>query len=298
MRGAGGGLPAAPARGLKQGVPVTEPAAPAWLVTGCSTGIGRAIARAALEKGYRVAVTARDVSRVEDFAADFPERSLPLALDVTVPEQVRAAVRETEAAFGQLDVLVNNAGYGYLAAVEEGEDAEIREVFETNYFGVISLIKAVLPGMRSRRSGHIINISSTTGLIGNPGVAYYSSSKFALEGLTEALSKEMAPFGIKVLLVEPGVFRTDWAKRSVRETRQPIADYDATVGARRAMIRSNDDAQHGDPRRVGDAVVMLVGLEDPPLRLLVGRDAYEAFDAKLQDLRESVEEWKAFTLGG
>ena len=297
MCGARRGLPAAPAHRLKQGVPVAEPVAPAWLVTGCSTGIGRAIARAALEKGYRVAVTARDVSRVEDLVSDFPDRSLPIALDVTVPEQVRAAVTETEAAFGQLDVLVNNAGYGYLAAVEEGEDAEIRKVFETNYFGVISMIKAVLPGMRSRRSGHIINISSTTGLIGNPGVAYYSSSKFALEGLTEALSKEMAPFGIKVLLVEPGAFRTDWAKRSMRETGQPITDYDATVGARRAMIRSNDDTLYGDPRRVGDALLMLLELEEPPLRLLVGRDAYEAFDEKLRGLRESLEEWKAFTLG-
>lgn len=276
-------------------MPADESAAPAWLVTGCSTGIGREIARAALEKGYRVAVTARDASRVEALAARFPGRSLPLTLDVTVPEQVREAVAEAEATLGGLDVLVNNAGYGYVSAVEEGEDAEIRAMFETNYFGVISMIKAVLPGMRSRRRGHIINISSMTGLIGNPGVAYYSSSKFALEGLSEALSKEMAPLGIKVLLVEPGLFRTDWASRSMRETRQPIADYDATVGARRAMIRSSHADHHADPRRVGDAVVMLAELEDPPLRLLVGRDAYEAYREKLQGLDESLSEWEAFS---
>jgi len=280
---------------LSERVPTTESSTPVWLVTGCSTGIGREIARAALEKGYRVVVTARDVSRVEDLAAHFPDRSLALALDVTVPEQVHAAVGQSEATFGRLDVLVNNAGYGYLAAVEEGEDAEIRRIFETNYFGVISMIQAVLPGMRSRRSGHIINISSMTGLIANPGVAYYSSSKFALEGLSEALSKEMAPLGIKVLLVEPGLFRTDWSRRSMRETRHPIADYEATVGARRAMIRASDATRQGDPRRVGDAVVMLAELEDPPLRLLVGRDAYQAFREKLAGLDESLSEWEAFS---
>lgn len=269
---------------------------PAWLVTGCSTGIGREIARAALKKGYRVAVTARDVSRVEELAAQYPGRSLPLALDVTVPDQVLAAVRETEAVFGRMDVLVNNAAWGYLAAVEEGEDAQVREMFDTNYFGVVSMIKAVLPGMRSRSSGRIINISSMTGLVGNPGVAYYSSTKFALEGLTEALSKEMAPLGIRVSLVEPGSFRTDWAGRSMRETRHRIQDYDATVGARRAMIRSVDGRQEGDPVRAGEAVVMLAELDDPPLRLLLGRDIYEAFREKLRSLTESIAEWEAITL--
>ena len=267
-----------------------------WLVTGCSTGIGREIARAALAKGYRVAVTARDASRVEELAALYPGRSLPLSLDVTVPEQVLAAVRETESVFGRLDVLVNNAAWGYLAAVEEGEDEEVREMFDTNYFGVVSMLKAVLPGMRSRGSGRIINISSMTGLVGNPGVAYYASTKFALEGLSEALSKELAPLGIRVSLVEPGSFRTDWAGRSMRETRHPIQDYDATVGARRAMIRSVDGQQEGDPVRAGEAVVMLAELEDPPLRLLLGRDIYEAFQEKLQGLRESIAEWESVTL--
>ncbi|MFP8873235.1 MAG: oxidoreductase [Myxococcota bacterium] len=277
--------------------PAVDPLdSPAWLVTGCSTGIGREIARAALKKGYRVAVTARDVSRVEELAAQHPHRGLPLALDVTVPDQVLAAVRETEAVFGRVDVLVNNAGWGYLAAVEEGEDHQVREMFDTNYFGVVSMIKAVLPGMRSRSSGRIINISSMTGLVGNPGVAYYCSSKFALEGLTEALSKEMAPLGIRVSLVEPGSFRTDWAGRSMRETRHLIQDYDATVGARRAMIRSVDGIQEGDPVRAGEAVVMLAELDDPPLRLLLGRDIYEAFREKLASLTESIAEWESVTL--
>ncbi len=267
-----------------------------WLVTGCSTGIGREIARAALEKGHRVAVTARDAARVADLAAAFPEQSVALALDVTLLEQIEAAIRGTEAALGPIDVLVNNAGYGYVAALEEGEDAEVRAMFDTNYFGVVNMIKAVLPSMRSRRSGYIVNISSMTGLISNPGALYYSSSKFAMESISEGLRKELAPLGIRVSVVEPGAFRTDWGARSMQESAVRIADYDDTVGVRRSLMRSGAGVPHGDPRRVGDAVVMLAELEDPPLHLLLGPDVYEAFRRKLRELDASLTEWEAVTL--
>lgn len=268
----------------------------AWLITGCSTGIGREIALAALAKGHRVAVTARDVARVEEIAHKYPGHSIALPLDVTRADQVEATVRETEAAFCRIDVLVNNAGYGYLAAVEEGEDAEVRTMFDTNYFGVVAMIKAALPEMRRRRSGHIINISSMTGLVSNPGAVYYSSSKFALESLSEGLSKELAPFGIRVTVVAPGAFRTDWSGRSMKETRQPIEDYNETVGVRRALIRSADGRQSGDPKRAAQAVLMVSELADPPLHLLLGRDVYEAYKEKLKGLLESISEWEPVSL--
>lgn len=267
-----------------------------WLITGCSSGIGRAIAVAALDRGHRVVVTARDVERVKDLAARYPEQSLAVPLDVTKADQVAAAVGEAERVFGGIDVLVNNAGYGYLAAIEEGEDAEVRAMFETNFFGVVAMVKATLPGMRQRGSGHIINISSMTGLVANPAAGYYASSKFALEALTEALSKEVQPLGIRVTAVEPGAFRTDWSGRSMKESRTVIDAYASTVGVRRALIRSVDGRQPGDPKRAAAAVLMVAESENPPLHLLLGRDIYEAFQAKLSGWRESLAEWEAVTL--
>ena len=275
-----------------------KPDAPggAWLVTGCSTGIGREIALLALARGRRVAVTARNPAAVEDIVAKHPDHAVALALDVTSHAQVADAVRDAEQAFGGIDVLVNNAGYGYMAAVEEGEDAEVRAMFDTNYFGVVDMIKAALPGMRRRGSGHIINISSMTGLVANPPNVYYSSTKFALEALTEGLSKEVASFGIRVTAVEPGAFRTDWATRSMKETRQPIEAYAESVGARKTLIKVAADKLPGDPRRIADAVLMLSELDNPPLHLLLGRDVYRAYRDKLKGLMESVAEWKSVTL--
>ena len=267
-----------------------------WLITGCSTGIGRHIALKALAKGHRVAVTARNPDAVEDIVAEHPEQALALALDVTKRGQVAAAVRDTQDAFGGIDVLVNNAGYGYMAAVEEGEDDEVRAMFETNYFGVVEMIKAVLPGMRSRGSGHIINISSMTGLVANPPNVYYSSSKFALEALTEGLAKEVAEFGIRVSAIEPGAIRTDWSTRSMKEASQPIEAYEETVGARKKLIKLAGSKFPGDPSRVADAVLMVSEHPDPPLHLLLGHDVYKAYREKLRGLMESVEEWKAITL--
>ena len=266
-----------------------------WLITGCSTGIGREIARAALEAGHSVAVTARNVDAIADFVDQFGDRALALPLDVTDRDQITAAVGEVEKAFGGIDVLVNNAGYGYMAAVEEGEDAEVRKLFDTNYFGVVDTLKTVLPGMRARRSGHIINISSMTGLVANPPNAYYSSTKFALEALTEALAKEVGPLGIKVTAIEPGAFRTDWAARSMQESSTPISDYDDNVGARKTLIKQFADHLPGDPRKVAEAVLLVAGLDEPPLRLLLGRDVLAAVREKIADLTASINHWESIT---
>ena len=267
----------------------------AWLVTGCSTGIGREIARAALARGHRVAVTARDPAAVEDLVRAHPERAIACRLDVTDREQIRAAVAATEQAFGAIDVLVNNAGYGYMAALEEGEDHEVRRLFDTNYFGVVDTIKAVLPGMRARRAGRIVNMSSMTGLVANPPNVYYSSTKFALEALTEALSKEVASFGIKVTAIEPGAFRTDWGTRSMKESATPIDDYAATVGARKQLIKAFADKLPGDPAKVAAAVLMVTELENPPLHLLLGTDVLAAFRQKLAELTATIDEWEETT---
>jgi NAD(P)-dependent dehydrogenase (short-subunit alcohol dehydrogenase family) len=265
-----------------------------WLITGCSTGFGREIARAALEAGHSVVVTARRAEAVQDFAAEFGDRALPVALDVTDAGQVTAAVAAAEKAFGGIDVLVNNAGHGYLSAVEEGEDSEVRKLFDVNYFGAVDMIKAVLPAMRARGSGHIINISSMTGLVANPPNAYYSSTKFALEAVTEALATEVRPLGIKVTAIEPGAFRTDWATRSMKESDAPITDY-ADVAARKDLIKQFADHLPGDPRKVADAVLMVTKLDDPPLRLLLGRDVLKAMRDKIAALSASIDEWEAVT---
>lgn len=267
-----------------------------WFVTGCSTGIGREITRAALEAGHQVVATARRVETVQDFVTDFGDAARAVALDVTDRSQIAAGVAAAQEAFGGIDVLVNNAGYGYLSAVEEGDDAEVRTLFDTNYFGVVDTIKAILPGMRAQGSGHVVNISSMTGLVANPPNAYYSSTKFALEALTEALAKEVGPLGIKVTAIEPGGFRTDWAKRSMKEAGAPIEAYAADVGVRKDLIKAFADHLPGDPRRVADAVVMVTTLDDPPLRLLLGHDVLKATREKLAAMLASIDEWEAVTL--
>jgi NAD(P)-dependent dehydrogenase (short-subunit alcohol dehydrogenase family) len=266
-----------------------------WLITGCSTGFGREIALAALARGHRVAVTARTPTAVADIVGAHPDRALALRLDVTDREQIAAAVGATEEAFGGIDVLVNNAGYGYMAALEEGEDDEVRRLFDTNYFGVVDMIKATLPGMRARGRGHIVNMSSMTGLVANPPNVYYSSTKFALEALTEALSKEVAMFGIRVTAIEPGAFRTDWARRSMKESTKPIDDYAETVGERKELIKAFADKLPGDPKKVAEAVLRVTELDEPPLHLLLGHDVLGAFRQKLAELSRSIDEWETVT---
>ncbi|GAB7069123.1 SDR family NAD(P)-dependent oxidoreductase [Mycobacterium hodleri] len=266
-----------------------------WLVTGCSTGIGREIARAALEAGHSVVVTARRTESIADFGDDFGDRAAVVALDVTDKAQIAAAVRIADEAFGGVDVLVNNAGNGYLSAIEEGEDDRVRKLFDTNYFGVVDTIKAVLPGMRARHTGHIVNISSMTGLVANPPNGYYSSTKFALEALTEALAQEVGPLGIRVTAIEPGAFRTDWAARSMWESSTSIGDYDDNVGARKTMIKEFANHLPGDPRKVAEAVLMVTTLDAPPLRLLLGRDVLKAVRDKLAAFSASIDEWETVT---
>jgi NAD(P)-dependent dehydrogenase (short-subunit alcohol dehydrogenase family) len=266
-----------------------------WLVTGCSTGIGREIARAALEAGHSVVVTARRTESIADFNDEFGDRAAVVALDVTDKAQIAAAVRTADEAFGGVDVLVNNAGNGYLSAIEEGEDDRVRKLFDTNYFGVVDTVKAVLPGMRARQSGHIVNISSMTGLVANPPNGYYSSTKFALEALTEALAQEVGPLGIKVTAIEPGAFRTDWAARSMWESSTPIGDYAENVGARKTMIKEFANHLPGNPRKVAEAVLMVTTLDAPPLRLLLGRDVLKAVRDKLAAFSASIDEWETVT---
>ena len=270
---------------------------PVWFITGCSTGFGRALARYTLDRGYRVVVTARNPADVADLATGNVERALVLALDVTRPEQIAASVQAAEAKFGRIDVLVNNAGVGYFGAVEESDDAEVRRMFEINFWGLANMTRAALPGMRARRAGHIVNISSMGGVRGAPAVGYYNATKFALEGLSEALAQETAPLGVKVLIVEPSGFRTDWAGRSANETQHRIADYDATAGARNRMIRGYSGKQPGDPVRAAAAIVRAVESPDAPLRLMLGKAALAAGRAKVESLRRDFESWAPVTEG-
>ncbi len=270
--------------------------APVWLITGCSTGIGREIAIAALEKKFRVVLTARDPATVEDLRARYPGQAIAVALDVTRPDHIAAALAAADTAFGGVDVLCNNAGYGYMAGIEEGDEGEVRAMFETNFFGPLATIRAVLPQMRRRRSGYIINISSQAGLMSNPGTAYYSSTKFALEGLTEGLAREVKPFGIRVTAVEPGPFRTDWSGRSLKQIANPIEDYAGTVGARRAGITGMHGKFPGDPKRAGEAIVALYDVAEPPLQLLLGGPVYHTYRAKLDGVIASLKDWEAVTL--
>lgn len=266
-----------------------------WFVTGCSTGFGRGLIPVLRSHGYRVVATARNVDSLAEFTAD--AGCLTLALDVTTPAQILEAVARAEAHFGRIDVLVNNAGYGYLGAVEEGDDDEVRAMFETNFFGLANLVKAVLPDMRARRGGHIVNISSVGGLVGFPGIGFYNATKFAVEGLSEGLAKEVAALGIRVTVVEPGPFRTDWAGRSLKTPRRPIADYAATAGARVAMIQGYSGTQPGDPRRAAEAIVMAVEAEKPPLHLVLGKVGYDAVRGKLNDFGAEMDAWREVSLG-
>ncbi|MCC7478505.1 oxidoreductase [bacterium] len=269
-----------------------------WFITGCSTGFGRELSRLLLERGYKVAITARDPGSLAEFKpAAESGQALLLALDVTDPQQIRDAAASAERHFGRVDVLVNNAGIGYFAAVEESEDEEVRRMFEINVFGLANMTKALLPGMRSRRSGHIVNISSIGGLASFPAVGFYNATKFAVEGLSEALYKELQPLGVKVTIIEPSGFRTDWAGRSARESGIQIDDYAETAGANRANLRRISGNQAGDPVRAAEAIIKAVEDPDPPLRLLLGKAALKGARAKLELLARDFDRWEQTSVG-
>ena len=263
-----------------------------WLITGCSTGLGRALAEAVLAAGHDAVVTAREESKVADLAG---EHALTAALDVTVPEQVTDVVRRAEERFGGIDVLVNNAGYGYRAAVEEGDDADVRALFDANFFGAVAMVKAVLPGMRARRSGAIVNISSIGAQVKPVGSGYYAAAKAALEGMTGSLRGELAPLGISVTAVEPGGFRTDFAGRSLTQARTPIADYAETAGRRRKEVDTAHGTQPGDPAKAATAIITAVESAEPPAMLLLGTDALTSYREVLRAQLAEADAWAELT---
>jgi NAD(P)-dependent dehydrogenase (short-subunit alcohol dehydrogenase family) len=266
-----------------------------WLITGCSSGLGRALAEAAVSSGHNVVATARDVTAVADLADAAPERVLAVALDVTRPEEIANAVEQAEQRFGGVDVLVNNAGYGYRAAVEEGDDADVRTLFETHFFGAVALIKAVLPGMRARRTGAIVNISSIGAQLTPVGSGYYSAVKSALEGLSGSLRGELAPLGISVTIVEPGGFRTDFAGRSLTQSAAVIDDYADTAGKRRKEHDTVHGSQAGDPAKAARAIVSVVEQSTPPGFLLLGSDALAAYRWIAEARSAEVTEWETLS---
>ncbi len=265
---------------------------PVWFITGCSTGFGKELAKLVLARGWRAVVTARKVDQLQEIVEGQGDNAFAVALDVTKPDQIAEAVGQAETHFGRIDVLVNNAGYGYLAAVEEGEDDQIRQIFETNFFGLVALTNAVLPIMRKQRSGHIVNFSSIGGLMSFAATGYYHATKFAVEGLSESLSIELKPLGISVTIVEPGPFRTDWAGRSLLESKTQIDDYAETAGKRRTQSRERSGKQQGDPVRGGEAIIKAVTSENPPLRLLLGKPAFDMAQKKLDSMKEEFNTWR------
>ena len=268
-----------------------------WLISGCSTGLGRSLAEAVIGAGHNAVVTARDVAKVVDLAGTAPDRVLAVALDVTKHDQVASAVQQADQRFGGVDVLVNNAGYGYRAAVEEGDDAEVRTLFDTHFFGAVALIKAVLPQMRARRRGAIVNISSIGAQVTPVGSGYYAAAKAALEGMSGALRGELAPLGISVTIVEPGAFRTDFAGRSLIQSATPIDDYAATAGRRRKENDSMHGNQRGDPAKAGAAIIAAVESPQPPAFLLLGPDALDAYRYIADGRASEIAEWERLTRG-
>jgi len=270
---------------------------PVWLITGCSTGFGRELAKLLLQQGYRVVATARDETKLEDIVEGFDTQALALPLDVTDATNIAEVVHAAETRFGRIDVLVNNAGYGYLAAIEEGEDAPVRQMFDTNVFGLVDMTKAVLPGMRARKTGHIVNLSSIGGLVTFGGIGYYHATKFAVEGLSGSLALELAPLGIKVTLVEPGPFRTDFAGRSIGASKTEIDDYAETAGLRRKQTYARSGNQPGDPVRAAQAIIDIVAAPNPPLHLLLGAPALDMARKDLVTKAAEFDVWEKTTLG-
>jgi NAD(P)-dependent dehydrogenase (short-subunit alcohol dehydrogenase family) len=267
-----------------------------WFVTGASRGLGAAITHEALSRGHQVAATARDAGVVRRAFADSPD-VLALAVDVTDERQIKAAVEATVERFGRIDVLVNNAGRGQVGAVEEVSDAAARALFDLNVFGVLNVLRAGLPTLRAQRSGHVINIGSVGGFATAPGVGLYGATKFALEGLSEALRGELAPLGINVTVVEPGGFRTDFLDSSSLQIEPTvIADYAASAGATRETIVTYNHVQRGDPVRAAAAIVDVTEIDEPPLRLQLGADSIERIEAKLDVVRRELDQWRSVAL--
>jgi NAD(P)-dependent dehydrogenase (short-subunit alcohol dehydrogenase family) len=263
-----------------------------WLITGASTGLGRKLAEAVLAHGDRVVATARKKETLADLEQQYPDHARAVRLDVTDLAQVKASVQAAIDAFGRIDVLVNNAGYGLLGALEEVSDAQIRQQFETNLFGLLNVTRAVLPLLREQKSGHILNITSVGGQVSFPTFGMYHGTKYAIEGVSESLAKEVAPFGIKVIIVEPGAFKTDFATRSLARAER-IAAYQPLY---EALFKAFEGGVYGDPARAAQAMIKVVEAEEPPLRLALGADALhlirQKFDAELDEYKR----WESVTV--
>ena len=268
-----------------------------WFITGCSTGFGRELAKHVLESGHKAVVASRKTEDVEDIVGDYPDTAIAVKLDVTKEDEIKSSVEEATKKFGQIDVLVNNAGIGYFGAIEESEDDEVRRMFEINFWGLANMTKAVLPGMRKQRSGNIVNIASIGGLVGFPAVGYYNATKFAVDGFSDALSKETAPLGIKVTVVCPSGFRTDWAGRSANNSKIVIDDYKDTAETNKNNIRNVSGKQAGDPVRAAKAIVEAVESANPPLHLLLGAAALKGARNKLEVLKKDFDTWEDTTTG-
>jgi NAD(P)-dependent dehydrogenase (short-subunit alcohol dehydrogenase family) len=268
-----------------------------WFITGSSTGFGRILAEEVLKSGDNVVATARKVEQVADLEQKYPGRALALPLDVTRQDQIDAAIEKTLEHFRCVDVLVNNAGYGVAGAIEEVSEAELGPMYDTNVFGLLRVTRALLPQMRRQRGGHILNLSSIGGLTASPGWGLYHGTKFAVEGLSEALAQEIAPFGIKLTIVEPGPFRTDFLGRSGVEAAKRIDDYDKTAGNARRYMEEQDRKQPGDPLKAVEAMIQVVRTENPPLRLLLGASALKRVREKLETWQKELAAWEPVTVG-
>lgn len=266
-----------------------------WLITGASSGLGRAIAEEALRGGERVVATARRPADVEDLRGRYPETALAMALDVTDQGSVNGAVEQAIAWAGAIDVLVNNAGYGVHGAIEEVSDEEVRHLYDVNVFGLLTITRAVLPIMRRQRSGHVINISSVGGLVAGEGSGTYCSTKFAVEGISEALRAEVAPLGIRVTAIEPGPFRTDFNGRSIKIAATSIPDYAETAGRRSAALRAASGRQPGDPDKAARIICEIAASPEPPLHLLLGNPAVDRARPKLQGLLAEIDRWETIS---
>lgn len=268
-----------------------------WVITGCSTGFGRLLAEEVLKTGDNVVATARKVEQVTDLEQRHPDHALAIPLDVTSQQQVDQAVVATLERFGRVDVLVNNAGYGVIGAIEEVSDTELEAVYATNVFGLLRVARAFLPQLRKQRSGHILNLSSIGGLTASPGWGLYQSTKFAVEGLSEALAQEVAPLGIRVTIIEPGPFRTDFLGRSGVEAKMRIEDYRNTADNGRAYLAEQHGRQPGDPLKAVQAMIQVVDSPNPPLRLLLGAGALKRVRQKLEDWQKEIADWEPVTVG-
>jgi NAD(P)-dependent dehydrogenase (short-subunit alcohol dehydrogenase family) len=268
-----------------------------WFITGTSSGIGKALALQVLAAGYQAALGARNTADVADIIATYPETAIAVKLDVTKTDEIVSSVNAIKEKFGRIDVLVNNAGIGYFGSLEESEEDEVRRMFEINFFGLARLTKEVLPILRAQRSGHILNVTSILSLVSYPAVGFYSATKFAVDGYTESLAKEVAPLGIKVTAIAPSSFRTDWAGRSANEAPNTIEDYKNTAEANKNNIRGYSGQQAGDPERAAKAIIKVAESENPPLRLLLGEASYKGANAKLTSLKVDYDAWADTSIG-